>query len=392
VTKNKFFFQQGMVDRNSSLANQIQLNQIDRLEISRTALTALGGIESLVNLLEHNSSVTRLILRFRTRGDEFKHIAQLLQRNSHIIEIVLSRFWVGEDGVYNNLISSKYNEIGVEGAKCLAEAIKVNFALQSIYLSYCRVGYQVAEALKINSTLQEIFLSNAAIGVQGVKCIAEALKFNSALQKIDLSQNNIGDEGAKCISEAIKVNSALKEMDLGDNNIGAEGVKSIADAIVVNNLLQNIGLSRNEIGARGARYLAEAIKANSTLQKIDLNDNRFGDEGAKSLANGIEMNSSIRIIDLRGNFIGFESVFVEFWRYIGLASNGLECIAKSLAINKSLETILLDHTRMSQRYRTFYDSIQSLLEYNKKEQVLRARICLFAFLNARKRVSRLGFD
>jgi hypothetical protein len=76
----------------------------------------LGDIEGLVNLLLHNSSVTRLGLKDLDIGDEgAKHIALLIQHNTLILDIKFNE-----------------NHIGAEGAKALAEAIKINSTLQMI--------------------------------------------------------------------------------------------------------------------------------------------------------------------------------------------------------------------------------------------------------------------
>ena len=70
----------------------------------------------------------------------------------------------------------------------------------------------IAEALKINSTLQTIYLDYNEIGVEGAIAIAEALKINSTLQEINLDDNEIGDEGAIAIAEALKINSTLQKL------------------------------------------------------------------------------------------------------------------------------------------------------------------------------------
>ena len=44
------------------------------------------------------------------------------------------------------------------------------------------------------------------IGAEGAKAIAEALKVNPVLNNLDLGYNSIGDDGAKAIAEALKVN------------------------------------------------------------------------------------------------------------------------------------------------------------------------------------------
>jgi hypothetical protein len=160
----------------SSLVEQLQLNQITSLKISnKEQLVELGGIEGLVNLLRHNSSVTTRLdqagLHIESEGA--KPIAQLLQHNTHLLDINLQG-----------------NSIGDEGAKAVAEAIKVN------------------------STLQTIDLSNNSIGVEGAKSVAEAIKVNSTLQTIDLRYNSIGAEGAKAVAEALKVNLMLETVDV----------------------------------------------------------------------------------------------------------------------------------------------------------------------------------
>jgi hypothetical protein len=51
------------MDPSSSLVEQLQLNQMTSLKIyGKQKLIELGGIEGLVILLRHNSSVTRLLL------------------------------------------------------------------------------------------------------------------------------------------------------------------------------------------------------------------------------------------------------------------------------------------------------------------------------------------
>ena len=45
-----------------------------------------------------------------------------------------------------------------------------------------------------------------SIGDDGAKAIAEALKVNPVLTVLDLHYNNIGVDGAKAIAEALKVN------------------------------------------------------------------------------------------------------------------------------------------------------------------------------------------
>ena len=58
--------------------------------------------------------------------------------------------------------------------------------------------------------LNNLDLTGNDIGDDGAKAIAEALKVNPVLTTLDLHNNLIGAEGAKAIAEALKVNPLLK--------------------------------------------------------------------------------------------------------------------------------------------------------------------------------------
>ena len=111
-----------------------------------------------------------------------------------------------------------------------------------------------------NNSLKFISFSQKNIGDEGAKYLAEALKVNTYLKKIDLWDNNIGNEGAKYIAEALKVNTSLKEIRLGGNKIGDEGAKELAEALKVNTSLNGISLGSNNIGEEGEQLLEDAWK------------------------------------------------------------------------------------------------------------------------------------
>ena len=62
-------------------------------------------------------------------------------------------------------------------------------------------------------------LNDIKISDAGAKALAEALKVNTALQKLGLDSNKISDEGAKALAEALKVNTALQVLGLDQNKI-----------------------------------------------------------------------------------------------------------------------------------------------------------------------------
>jgi Ran GTPase-activating protein (RanGAP) involved in mRNA processing and transport len=86
--------------------------------------------------------------------------------------------------------------------------------------------------LKANDpSLTELNLTAKSIGDDGAKAIAEALKVNTVLTSLSLDDNSIGDDGAKAIAEGLKVNTVLTRLDLDNNSIGNDGAKAIAEAL-----------------------------------------------------------------------------------------------------------------------------------------------------------------
>ena len=70
------------------------------------------------------------------------------------------------------------------------------------------------------------------IGDDGAKAIAEALKVNPVLTSLDLYGNfSIGDDGARAIAEALKVNPVLTKLDLQYNNLGDAGKQAVREAV-----------------------------------------------------------------------------------------------------------------------------------------------------------------
>ena len=95
----------------------------------------------------------------------------------------------------------------------------------------------VSDLFKI-TTLTSIDLDSNNIGDDGAKDIAEALKTNSTLTSIDLQSNNIGDDGAKDIAEALQINSSITSIKLKYNNISDKMIKTI-DSLIENNRFLN---------------------------------------------------------------------------------------------------------------------------------------------------------
>ena len=129
--------------------------------------------------------------------------------------------------------------------------------------------WSVRSALTVNgmnACLEKIFgcpqlvrldLSCNNIGDDGAKQIADALKVNQRLKTMSLIGNIIGDDGAIFIADALKDNHCLKMLLLSNNSICDDGAKMIADAMKVNHSLMTLYLSDNKISSDGKEYLSK---------------------------------------------------------------------------------------------------------------------------------------
>ena len=245
------------------------------------------------------STLTELNLIAYNIGDNgAKHIADALKCNT-----TLQNLYLGSNNIGNN------------GAKHIADALKDNTTLQTLGLDMNNIGdngaKHIADALKDNTTLHTLYLSFNKIGANGAKHIAGALNINTTLQTLSLGHNKIGANGAGHIVGALKYNTTLQELDLAGSEIGDNGAGHIADALKCNTTLQNFYLSFNKIGNNGAEHIADALKCNTTLQNLNLGSNKIEKDGARELYNAIQFYN-IAIVALipsvfdrerRGNFI-----------------------------------------------------------------------------------------
>ena len=131
-------------------------------------------------------------------------------------------------------------EIGDEGAKALAEALKVNATVKTLWLKSCGIGddgaVALAEALRSNTSLTEVYLwYNKEIGDEGAKALAEALKGNATVKTLDLHGCGIGDDGAAALAEALRSNTSLTQLWLDgcneDSRIGEQTKQLLRDAV-----------------------------------------------------------------------------------------------------------------------------------------------------------------
>ena len=108
-------------------------------------------------------------------------------------------------------------EIGDEGAKALASALRVNEALTDLNLGgnshIEEAALSIVRVERHRNKLTSLGLLYCGIGPTGAAEIADFVSVSGVLTQLDLGQNDIGDEGTKALASALRVNGVLKSLD-----------------------------------------------------------------------------------------------------------------------------------------------------------------------------------
>eukprot|EP00935_MAST-01C_sp_MAST-1C-sp1_P001408 g1408.t1 len=170
------------------------------------------------------------------------------------------------------------NNLHAEGAKHIAEAIKVNVSNTKGALMSLNIGNN---NIPIES-MKEIIALVESKPVMKVLC---AVPFrDKTITELDISNQNLGFEGALVISRYLENNGALEKLIFGGNayenwDEGAEKVVTITpDPAVLQLKMTEADLSKKNFGPGGAIITAAWIshKDNGALTSLNLSNNKIG--------------------------------------------------------------------------------------------------------------------
>jgi Ran GTPase-activating protein (RanGAP) involved in mRNA processing and transport len=98
-----------------------------------------------------------------------------------------------------------------------------------------------------------------SINSEGAGALADMLKHNAVLTTLYLGDNRVGDSGAKSLAQALKVNTALTTLELWHNNIGAEGARALGEVLKNNSALSlDLGATASVTRGRPERQRSSA--------------------------------------------------------------------------------------------------------------------------------------
>jgi Ran GTPase-activating protein (RanGAP) involved in mRNA processing and transport len=200
------------------------------------------GAKAIAEALKVIAVLTSVDLRVNSIGDDgAKAIAEALKVNAVLknLSVAYNSNIVGVAA--QQLAAAALGSLSLEvlsgvPIKELREDKLTELNLSSMGLGPTE-GIVLAELIKFSAVVTTLvlgsFLFGNNIGDEGAKAIAEALKVNEVVTKLWLNNNKIGDDGAKAIAEALKVNAVLNKLYLQYNsNMGDAGEKALRDAVM----------------------------------------------------------------------------------------------------------------------------------------------------------------
>lgn len=116
-------------------------------------------------------------------------------------------------------IDLEHMSLSADEFEALAKLIEESKDLEELHLWNIRITL-----VDENRTLRSQNQGKKKIGNQGAKRLADALKVNQSIQVVGLWKNRIGIEGARMLADTIRVKTNLYTIIVRDNQIGYDGI------------------------------------------------------------------------------------------------------------------------------------------------------------------------
>ena len=257
------------------------------------------------------------------------------------------------------------NKIGTEGAKAVADALRVNGVVATLDLSFNNISPEgaiaIAEALKVNGGLTALDLSSNDLKDEGVSAVCKAIQSNkeTKLASLNVKKNGIGSIGANAVAAMVAVTGVLTVTNLLGNQLDAESAKMLAE-VTKQKGISLCGIQRDQTTAYFSRQGLKPTDAillasdlsqagvTGSLTKMSLADNELGEEGTKAICEALEQNKTLKELGLSGGYPSYNN--------IGGAAGAMH-VANMLGVNGGLTTINLSSNQLCGVW-TDHDGVQ----------------------------------
>ena len=147
----------------------------------------------------------------------------------------------------------------------------------------------------------------------------------------------------------LQENNTPQEYTVAGLNLGSVRLRLLAKCVEKNISLLGLHVCRMQISDDDAIILQQMLMINGKLQKLELEGNKLGPSGVKTLVKALETNCILRVLDLESNSItGLTRQEIVNQETMRQDNAGVEAIAQMLKVNKTLLTLNLGNTGISE--------------------------------------------
>ena len=255
-----------------------------------------AAIAILVSALQRNLTLTHFRI-YNEEGDFF---------DTEGLKLFLEPLMIGGEGSYQGLKTLHLESIGIddERAEVVASMLRHNTSLTCISLFRNDIGPQgaacIAKALRSNTTLRELDISyNRGIGTAGLKALVASLTHNMA--DGDLQPNSSlthlgmrGDLGIKdveLLETLVRQNTSLLSLDLSYLGLlqVTDNVIRLLEALKTNKCLEEVSLwgCDGVVGRRVLGTIFDLLEGNHHLKKLDLAYTPLAEDGGAKMVEAV---------------------------------------------------------------------------------------------------------
>lgn len=224
-------------------------------------------------------------------GQGLEKVIDLLIENEHLKTLNLGI--VKESFARNNL--------GYEGAKCLADLLKRNKNLETLLLEDNNLDHECLELLQ--SSLQESSLSYLSIKSCEIKTNV-ANKFIEGctkLKRINLSKNKIGDSFGAAFRKMISRNNFLEYFNISYNPVTHVFIEEILFAFKTGHFFQEFHLAHTDLSRCHFSTIVHLVSSKN-LKSLNLESSQLSSDLVLSILNNLN-NSNLEYLNISGNEI-----------------------------------------------------------------------------------------
>lgn len=287
---------------------------------------------SFVSLIESNTSLRHLDLSetdFGAEGDStWDSLISALRRNSTLTALHLS-----------------WNRLSEASSIALARSLGNNESLRELGLGYITQFGSLTDwgaMLKVNTTLRSLTMGGGPAWEPEYWEIARGLAENKSVTDFSIHSHQFGDDEAGEWAAVVTRNSSLRRLDLSKTSMVRHKAEILSYGLERNSTLRTLLINENNFGPDGLIAIADALRTNKWNQISHLNlgycmvegPGYFGDNGIDRFADMIQSNTVLTELNLSGNHLSPDSG---------------EIVAKSLAKNKSIRTLIMSNNRCESR-------------------------------------------